>query len=63
MEKGWSQLELGKKMNCGQRTISRYELETADLSTSVLIAFCHLFEVSADYILGIEDETGAKKYR
>ena len=43
--------------------MSRYELEQVDLGTQVLIKLCQIFEVSADYILGIEDDTGAKKYR
>ena len=62
-ERGWSQDYLAQRMNCVQKTISRYELEQVDLGTEILIKFCHVFEVSADYILGIEDETGAKKYR
>ena len=62
-ERGLSQAALGELMHCGQRTISRYELEEHDLGTATLIALCHIFEVSADYILGLEDEAGAKKYR
>lgn len=50
-------------MHCSQRTVSRYELEQLDLSTEVLISLCHIFKVSADYLLGLEDEAGAKAYR
>ena len=62
-ERGWSQKELADKLNIAQMTVSKYELEVRDLSTATLIALCHIFEVSSDYILGIEDDIGAKKYR
>lgn len=62
-EKGITQKELGELMHCCQRTISKYEREILDLRTATIIALCQIFEVSADYLLGIEDETGAKKYR
>ena len=63
LEKGLSQEELGALLKCGQRTVSKYEREVLDLGTQTLIALCRIFEVSSDYILGIEDETGAKLYR
>ena len=53
-ERGWSQAKLAERMNCVQKTISRYELEQADLGTEVLLKFCEVFETSSDYILGIE---------
>lgn len=61
-EKGWSQSELGKKMNCVQKSVSRYELEEADLGTEEICKLCRIFRVSADYLLGLEDETGAKNF-
>ena len=62
-ERGLSQEAVARALHCSQRTVSRYELEQIDLSTEVLIALCHIFKVSADYLLGLEDETGAKTYR
>lgn len=62
-EKGWTQAELAARMQCNQQTVSRYEQERIDLSTDMIIRLCHIFKVSADYLLGIEDETGAKLYR
>lgn len=62
-ERGLTQAQLGEMLHCSQRTISRYELELHDLGTATLIELCHIFEVSADYILGLEDESGAKKFR
>ena len=62
-ERGWSQHELANKLHCNPRTIGKYEQELLDLRTGNLIALCHIFQVSSDYILGLEDETGAKIYR
>lgn len=62
-ERELTQAQLGELLQCGQRTVSKYEAEQIDLGTQVLIKLCQIFEVSADYILGIEDETGAKKFR
>ena len=62
-EKGLTQEELGKLLQCTQRTVSRYELEQVELGVKTLISLCHLFKVSADYLLGLEDAAGAKTYR
>lgn len=62
-ERGLTQGDLSQLLQCNQQTVSRYELEQLDLSTETLISLCHIFKVSADFILGLEDETGAKTYR
>ena len=62
-ERGMTQGKLAQILQCNQQTVSRYELEKLDLSTEVLISLCHVFQVSADYLLGLEDESGAKRYR
>ncbi len=62
-ERGLSQAEVAALLHCSQRTVSRYELEQLDLSTEAIVAICRIFKISADYLLGMEDETGAKAYR
>lgn len=62
-EKKLTQGQLAQLLQCNQQAVSRYELEKTDISTQVLIRLCTIFGVTADYILGIEDETGAKVYR
>lgn len=62
LDKGLSQKQLAEMLQTTQRNISKYELETLDLSTEFIIKICKFFEVSADYLLGLEDETGAKTY-
>ena len=59
-ECGMTQRALAQELHVSQRTLSRFELEQHDLSTATLIALTRIFHVSADYILGIEDETGAR---
>ena len=61
-EKGLTQSELAIKLQTSQRNISKYELELLDLNTELIIKICKFFEVSADYLLGLEDETGTKIY-
>ena len=55
-EKGLTQSELAIKLQTSQRNISKYELELLDLNTELIIKICKFFEVSADYLLGLEPE-------
>ena len=54
-ERGMSQEQLAKLLCCNQQTISKYEREVRDLGTQTIITLCRIFEVSADYLLGIVD--------
>lgn len=59
-ENGLSQTELAKLLNVTQKAISKYELELRDLSTDMIIKIRQKFNISADYLLGLEDELGTK---
>lgn len=54
-ERNLSQAELAKVLGTTQRTVSKYETEVLDLNTSMIVCLCRFFEVSADYLLGIND--------
>ena len=56
MEKGLTQTELAKVLNTTQKSISKYENEYLDVSTETIIKICKYFEVSADYLLGLDCE-------
>lgn len=56
MEKGLTQTELAKILNTTQKSISKYENEYLDVSTETIIKICKYFDVSADYLLGLESE-------
>ncbi|MBE6942991.1 MAG: helix-turn-helix transcriptional regulator [Ruminococcaceae bacterium] len=51
-----SQAELGQALNMTQRKISYIECGKSEPSVEDMIAFCHFFKVSADYLLGIPNE-------
>lgn len=59
-EFGITQKNLAEKLGTTQNNISKYELEQLDLNTDTLIKLCQIFNVSSDFILGREDETGAR---
>ena len=55
-----NQTQLGNAVNMTQRKISYIECGKIEPSVGDIIAFCHFFKVSADYLLGLP-ETYRKK--
>lgn len=51
-----SQTEVAKKLHIHQSTLSKYELGTTDIPTSVLKQLAKLHDTSIDFILGLTDE-------
>ena len=49
---GWTQAQLGEKLNVGNTAISQYESETRQLDPATIHALCDLFGCTADYLLG-----------
>lgn len=62
IEKGLTQKELAKKINTTQSTIGKYEREELQPNVEIIIQICKLFNISSDYLIGLEDETGTKTY-
>ena len=52
-----NQTELGKKLNMTQRKISYIECGKCEPNIDDIVAFCRYFKVSADVLLGFEEET------
>lgn len=50
------QKEIAKLLNMNQRKISRLETKATEPTTEEIIRYCKLFDVSADYILGLSDK-------
>ena len=48
-----NQTQLGEAVNLSQRKISYIECGKFEPSIDDIIAFCHFFQVSADYLLGL----------
>ena len=54
-EKNLSQAQLANFLQIKQQSYARYELNTSEPSYDMLVKIAELFEVSADYLLGIKD--------
>ncbi len=59
-EKGLTQKELSKVLGIGQSTISEWEKGIYEPTASAIKMLAIYFDVSADYLLGLEDESGGK---
>lgn len=55
-----NQTQLGFAVSMTQRKISYIECGKFEPSVEDIIAFCHFFKVSADYLLGIPTSYGRK---
>lgn len=55
IEKGITQKELGKMIGATYSAVSYWEKGINEPKISYLISLCTLFDVSADYLLGLED--------
>lgn len=51
-----NQTQLGEAVHMTQRKISYIECGKYEPSVEDIIAFCHYFKVSADYLLGIPEK-------
>ena len=55
-EKGLTQKELAAKLGIGQSTVNGYEKGNREPIPEIIKAYSKYFGVSADYLLGIEDD-------
>ena len=56
VERNLTQKQLAEKIGQGQSTIVYWEKNQQEPTISSLKKLCELFEVSADYLLGLTDE-------
>ena len=61
-ESGLTQTEIAKRIGIKQATVGQYLSGRAMPALDTLANLCAVLDVSADYLLGLEDETGAKTY-
>ncbi|MCM1367555.1 MAG: helix-turn-helix domain-containing protein [Roseburia sp.] len=57
-----TQKELAKQLGCTQPMITLWEKGECEPTESVIRKTALFFNVSADYLLGLEDENGVKTY-
>ncbi len=55
IEKGYSIKELSLKTKIGSASLCRWENKQADVKGSQLIILASFFNVTTDYLLGLED--------
>lgn len=60
-EKEINQTQLGEEVNMTQRKISYIERDKYEPSISDIIAFCRYFDVTADYLLGLQKRNNNSK--
>lgn len=56
-----SQYELAKALQVSQSAVAKWELGKTEPTASAIVAISRYFNVSADYLLELEDEFGNKK--
>ena len=59
-EKNISQLDLANSIGCGKTIVYYWETGQREPNSQMIVALAKFFNVSTDYILGLEDEIGAK---
>lgn len=60
-EKGLSQKELGQILNTTNSSVCVWERGRSEPNLDTVAQLARYFDVSADYLLGLEDESGAKQ--
>lgn len=55
VEKGWTQLQLAEMISSTQSTIGKYEREELQPNIEVLKKLCKVFEVSSDFLIGMDE--------
>lgn len=53
--RNWSQVDLAKRLNITKQTVSNWENENIQPSIHMLIQLSHLFGVTTDYLLGLDN--------
>lgn len=61
-ESKYTQKEIAKKLNLSESNITNWKKGENLPSVETLYNLCILLNESADYLLGLEDETGEKTY-
>ena len=59
-ERGMKQLELASLLHVSRQAISRYEDEKRDISPDTIATLCKVFDVTADYLLGMSTQRTAQ---
>lgn len=61
-ENNLTQKQLAKLVNKSETGLASWEQGLSEPSVNDIRLLCEIFGVSADYLLGLEDESGIKKF-
>lgn len=61
-EKGLKQNELAQIFNVSKTSICQYETLKQEPNLTLLVKMANYFNVTTDYLLGLENEDGSKTY-
>lgn len=61
-EKGITQEQLAKELNVTRSAVGLWEVDNTDPDIKNIIAIAKYFDVTTDFLFGLEDETGRKIY-
>lgn len=53
--RGWSQVDLANRLSISKQTVSNWENDNIQPSVEMLVRLAKLFDVSTDYLLGLDD--------
>lgn len=56
IEHGYTQAELARKIGMDQNNYSKYERGEREIGRKTIIKLCQVYNISADYLLGLTDE-------
>lgn len=59
-ERGLTQEKVAIILDCDQSMITRWEKEECQPTEGIILKTAVFFNVTADYLIGLEDESGAK---
>lgn len=59
-QSGLKQIEIAKKIGISKQCITDFKTGKSYPSIQTLALLCKILDISADYLLGIEDEAGRK---
>ena len=62
MERGLTQVQFAQAIGTSQKNISRWELGETEPSAHYLKKIAEFYEITTDYILGVEDDLGQNTY-
>ncbi len=58
IENGYTQKQIAEMLGCHQSMVTRWEKNECEPTESVIRKTALLFDVSSDYLVGLEDDAG-----